>query len=444
MCGLFGGICIDAEHAADFTMTVTMMGQHSEERGKDSAGIAFMEVSRASHDGDVDGASVNTCEHTTPTTEHSTGSHSVIDGVTTIRGIGLFRNLPLDRIPAATQGYSSLLFGHTRAASQGDVDDYANTSPLHIGAVTGTHNGDVSATSVPVGKAAAELITGETDSAYVFAAMHTANNNRRKMTEIFRRIRGRGAYAFVDRRAPHRLYLVRTAFTPLCFTYDQHGNFYYASNPDWFRRVHRAHPEIVFDDPTLLPEGMLVTVDTRTGEPVDARRFTPTCRPKDESIGEMTAYRGFVAADKAADKQLQRHKVSQKLPEWPQPATVPFAAAKPAETAKPVAGAKTSRRSDAGFTPYREDSAEDTLAPSFTYAGESLLDQRLAAETPDVFDACEEANAHGDYSTIDDLWDEIEKSCWVDGEFDEEKFERFITMPIRQAEDEYEQMRLAH
>lgn len=428
MCGLFGGICIDADHATHFTTTVTTMGRHSEERGRDSAGIAFRATPTAhSTSGDIE-----FCDYTTPTTEHSTSNRTTIDGIHTLRGIGHFSNLPLQHLPDPTTPH--LLMGHTRAASQGDVDDYANTSPLHIGAITGAHNGDVSATSVPVSKTAARLITGETDSAHVFAAMHAANNDRRKMTEMFRRIRGRGAYAFLDRRAPHRLYLVRTAFTPLCFTYDQHGNFYYASNPDWFRRVHHAHPDIVFDDPTLLPEGMLLTVDTRTGEPVDARRFTPTCRPKDQSIGEMTAYRGFTAADKAADKQLQRHKVSQKLPEWPQPATVPFATAAPTKT------------TTAGFTPHDREPANDHT-PSFTaaaYSGESLLEQRLAAETPDVFDACDEARAHGDYSALDDMWDEMEKSCWVDGEFDEERFERFLTMPIQDAEAEYEQTRLAH
>jgi hypothetical protein len=75
MCGLYGGICIDAEHAADFMMTVTMMEQHSEERGE---GIPL--VSRlwrfpgASYDGDEEGASVNTCDPTTPTPELSTGT----------------------------------------------------------------------------------------------------------------------------------------------------------------------------------------------------------------------------------------------------------------------------------------------------------------------------------------------------------------------------------
>lgn len=404
MCGLFGGICVSTDHETTLVAAVvTAMGKHSEERGRDSAGLAIAQPRTATDD---------TCDHTEPTTQHTTEAATTIDNVVTLRGFGRFHTLPTHTLPTPEVG--AVLLGHTRAASQGDVHEYANTSPLHIGAITGTHNGDVSAASVPLTQKARTHITGDTDSAAVFAALHAAANDRRKMTQAFRKIRGRGAYAFIDRRSPHRLYLVRTAFTPLCFTYDQHGNFYYASNPDWFRRVQNSNPDVLFQDPTLLPEGMLLTIDTRTGEPIDARRFTPTCRPKDESIGEMTAYRGFTAQDKALDKTLRRHKVSQKLPDWPQPATVSLSRVASTPPTRPT------------LTSYPQEETSH----------ESVLEQRLSAEVADdtlAYTDIDDPLTQGQGNVADELWDTIERTCWKNGEFDEDRFEELISLPISEA-----------
>jgi glucosamine--fructose-6-phosphate aminotransferase (isomerizing) len=304
MCGIFGAIRLTENSPGTVLAVLQALGQESEERGRDSAGVAFTTAETGAF---------------TPTeagSEHLRSAATSIDNVGILKKQGLFRSIDFTEATPWLQE-ANLFLGHTRSATQGSTEDLANASPLAVGALVGTHNGDVDVSSVPGHGHWRQKAIGRTDTEILFWALSRARSDRRRMTAVLRSVRGRAALAFIDRGKPDRLYLARTALSPLCFAYDQHGNFYYASNPDWFRRVQTKVKGVTFTEATLVPEGHLLTVSGVSGGVLNVRRFTPTCREFDLGLLNVAVYRGFTDTDKAADKRLHRHQVAQRLGAWP-------------------------------------------------------------------------------------------------------------------------------
>lgn len=386
MCGIFGLVRCGNDHTGaagrNATRAFLSLGLLAQERGTDAAGVALLDASSTS-----DG------EHTRPEPRYTDHTSTFIDGCRIIKDTKPFSRLPL------VENYSDLadariLLGHTRAASQGAVDRLPNASPLLAGALVGTHNGDIDVSSVPARRAIEPLASGETDSERLLWALHAARKDRRKVTGVLKAIRGRAALAWVDRTRTDRLLLARAALSPLCTAYDQYGNFYYASNPHWFRRIQEdGISGVSFHDITMIPEGHLVTVSTLTGKFEDVRRFTPTCRERDLRTINSVAHRGFTQADRAADLALHRHKVEvSRLPKaWPSLTAAPDVIVEPPKDATAKASAKSA----------------STRGNTADYHA-TLVDEPPTAG----------------YDGVD--LDEVEELCWAFGDFDYSTYENIL------------------
>jgi len=397
MCGIFGAIRCGKDHSVESYARTSYaffsLGVHSEERGTDSSGIALLNTS-----------SERRTKCTQPT-KATAGSTTVSGGdVLVVKDTKPFHQLPL-KDWSVPMSMATMLIGHTRSATQGDTKNLCNASPILAGSLVGTHNGDIDAGSVPGYRYAKEEVFGDTDSELLFSALNAARGDRRGLTQVLRSIHGRAAVAFIDRTRPDRLYLARAALSPLCYTYDQSGNFYYASNPDWFRRI-QADPEsgITFTEITMIPEGHLLTIDTLTGAVADVRRFTPICREKDLRIMSVSAYRGYRAEDKNADLALHRHRVvSPPLPKWPSLSPAPALAPKEVATKKPKAKSM----------PVKE-AAPVTPAPT-----------KVTRDTPQQNGNKASAEFEIDWGADIDL-QEVEDLCWALGDFDHHTYERIL------------------
>ena len=440
MCGLFGAIrCSDPTHAAFVVDVVLALGTQSEERGVDSAGLTMI-VAASGHR-----------EITEPLAAHAASKVAGMDQTFTVKDEGKFSDI--DFTPyGAVLDKPTLFIGHTRWATQGTTKDLANASPMYAGALIATHNGDVETSTLPKYKELREQAFGDTDSEILFLALDRSRADRRGMTRVLRQVNGRAALAFYDRSRPSRLYLARTGLAPLCYTYDQHGNFYYASNPDWFRRIARKNPDVEFDDIILIPEGHLLTVDTLTGDITDTRRFTPTVRESDMNLMNLAAYRGFTPEDRAVDMQLHRHRIVQPpMSKWPTLTAVPNVIDVPkTETAVTAPSAASQARipsetprfgAGPGVTQYNSfkdyyaarESGSISNKQGFHVSHDSRLDSRLDSEEPEVWDREDQElddELNGDegevsvflynddeverlseeYDKID--WEEIENLCW--------------------------------
>lgn len=375
MCGLFG--MVRTAHASDDarqrgTETLIQLGICSEERGKDASGLALI------------GNRSSRAKATAPTGTHAGTTAALIDNTFILKAAARFSELPVHDYLSYID-MAPVVIGHTRWATQGAADAVINASPLLAGNLVGTHNGDIATKSVPRHKDLAKRTLGETDSELAYLALDHARNDRRSMVKVLRSIQGRAALAFVDRARPDRLYLARTALSPLSFAYTGDGDFVYASNPNWFRIIEEAtHGRITFRDITLIPEGHLLTVNTRTGMVEDTRRFTPTCRESDLLLINTAVYRAFTAEDKATDKSISRHRVAAKaLPAWPTLTPAP------------------------------------KIEKKVTTSGSTLWDE----STFDEFD----------HDTID--LEELEAYCWALGDFDYYTYELITNASPIEAED---------
>lgn len=437
MCGLFGAIrCSDPQHARMVSDIVLALGKESEERGTDSSGLAMI----------VAGKDRRTASKITKENVETTVAG--LDRTFIVKNEGRFSNL--DFKPYHEVILSPTVFlGHTRWATQGGTKSLANASPLYAGNLIATHNGDIEPSSVPEWKQRQKEAFGETDSEVLFRALDAARSDRRRLVQVLRSIQGRAALAFYDRTRPNRIYLARTGIAPLSYTYDQYGNFYYASNPDWFRRIARKNPDVTFGDITLIPEGHMLTVNTLTGSVDDVRRFTPTVRESDVRILTMVAYRGFTTEDKETDLTLHRHTVVvSPLPKWPSPTVVPV---KPAEKPAP-----TYSSGDTVVTAYK--SIDDYWASLGDRSSSSKFDERAAATNPEAWDDedvewfARETSMREQASVADDAddyldkydpaldaaydeidWDAVEVLCERDGVFDVKMFEKIVKASDREA-----------
>ena len=302
MCGIFGMIrsntAANPERATD---VFTSLGRLAVERGKDAAGFAVtagrtdVKAVRANRT-DVDSMVAN------------------LGQVTVIKDVASFDAL-WDKDAAAHAvlvDQARVAIGHTRWATQGNKKALTNASPLAVGTLVGTHNGDVETVTVP-GHRALPARFGSTDTEWLFQALHRDRKDRRKVVTNLSAVEGRAALAWIDQDRPDRVYLARAALSPLSVAFDVDGNLYWASNPDWFRKVEDMYDgKVGFHSHTMVREGTLLTVDVAGDQPVlaDMREFTPQCRPSDMRLAGFAVWRGFDQGDEDADRSQSNRTVA--------------------------------------------------------------------------------------------------------------------------------------
>ena len=324
MCGLFGlarparqdrpVAAVRAEVEA-----LIMLGVLAEERGTDAAGLAMwrgpVHPAGKSRDGRPDRAQ--------PTRVRSVARFSDVrvGGWRVIKQSGAFRRLPRQPGLAHDLDAARVVLGHTRRATQGPARRLVNASPLAVGRVLGTHNGDLDATRLAASPAFPERPgrpVGQTDSAVLFAGLDAAGADPAAVLRLLAAVRGRAAVAWVDRTRVGTLWLARAALSPLAVGTTEDGAVFWASNPDWLRRAGQ-HCGLVWRQLTVLPEGTLVRVRAGSAKVrLDGQwSFEPVARPVDVRLADLVAWRGFTRADRDADRRSLRHVVdAPALPRW--------------------------------------------------------------------------------------------------------------------------------
>jgi glucosamine 6-phosphate synthetase-like amidotransferase/phosphosugar isomerase protein len=304
MCGLFGlARPAGAGSPGATARALLLLGRLAEERGVDAAGLAYWPTPRP----DTADPSMEFADVT-------------VDGWRVLRRIGRFGELALRGTRTELKA-ARVVLGHTRHATQGNVHLLVNASPLAAGPVLGTHNGDVTA-DVLRSRYPWLAPVGETDSELLFGALAGARDPA-AVVDVLAGLEGRAALAWVDRDKPHRLWLARTALSPLAVALTTDGDLLWASNPDWLRRVAVACG-LAFSGggPALLPEGTLLAFDV--GERVryaGRHAFLPRARPSDAAV-TWSVWRGFTASDRAAD-QAALLSTDVLAPTAPTPTTLP-------------------------------------------------------------------------------------------------------------------------
>jgi asparagine synthetase B (glutamine-hydrolysing) len=302
MCGLFGLVrtptsILDSEASRRGAIIVRALGVNSEERGVHSAGLAFLspEIAYVPRE---------------PTKLIVAAKEFSFNNVHIVKSPGRFTSLEISEVSSEKMVTSSVVLGHTRYATQGAIGALENASPMIAGSLVGTHNGDVLKTTIPGNKTFSKFTIGTTDSELLYLALNNGSHSRQEMTQVLRKSVGRVGLAFIDRSNTDRLYLVRGALSPMSYAWTQDGDFVYASNPDWFRRIEReTKGHIVFSNITLLPEGRMVTVNTSTGQIEDVRKFTPSCRDSDLHLIRTSVYKRFVLSDRQSFESISRRKI---------------------------------------------------------------------------------------------------------------------------------------
>ncbi|MFF5265366.1 hypothetical protein ACFY4C_41330 [Actinomadura viridis] len=292
MCGLFGMLRSPTATHPDHASTVfAVLGKFAEERGLDAAGAAFLHA-----------------DEPTSTRVRKPASRLIrcpdvqAPGWRVVKACVPFTRLwnrdldnDLDR--------AQLVLGHTRWATQGGAGRVVNASPLIVGGLVGTHNGDVdiaplrSTFTLP-------RPAGGTDSEVIFQALA-----KHDPIQVLTRLRGRAALVWADLARPDRVHLARAALSPLAVALDSEENLYWASNPDWLREAaDLADVELV--SLRLLAEGTLTTVTATPHMQITRRKhFVATARHRDLRLAHAV-WRGFTPADRAADRKQSRHAVA--------------------------------------------------------------------------------------------------------------------------------------
>lgn len=386
MCGIFGIIRnTEARHPERASAAFVELGKHAVERGRDSSGFAL--------------TTPNNTEHsvTGPTRHHVDSFETKIDNVHIIKDTLPFHDLWNDGQHLPLLAEHRVAIGHTRWATQGKRDALTNASPLVVGSIVGTHNGDIDTTSVP-GKYILPAAHGSTDTEVLYQALHRDRRDRRKITDTLGNVEGRAALAWVDRHKTDRVYLARAALSPLSLAWDAEGNLYWASNPRWFRDIDRKFDGALgFHDILIVQEGTLLTVSLADASPdiADVRRFTPKCRPSDARLSDAVVWRGFDESDREADKAQQRHEVA------PRRSTYPFAA----YGTSAAKSAKAARKSGGGLGGW-----------DMTQPGYAAVNSGNQSTLPDYHDRLDGLGGQVFSHSNDDPWEmeDQNSSIWSD------------------------------
>lgn len=294
MCGLFGVFRADGSECTSLLEMLLHLGVMAEDRGVDGSGLAFH----------LPGMDVGAVSGAARLTDVCVGRWRVVKRSTRFRT--MWRPSLTDDLNAA-----SMILGHTRFATQGACGVTANASPLVVGKLVGTHNGDVDARELRSTFGVRGV--GTTDTAVLFAALNRANNDPDLIADVLTRMVGRAALAWSPLHTGPSLWLARAGMSPLAVVRDTDGNLYWASNPEWLRRMASLGGIELAKAPTMLAEGMLVRVEMLDGRPQATlwRQFKPTVREHDLRIN---AWKGFLPRDRAADRAASRHRVRKLRP----------------------------------------------------------------------------------------------------------------------------------
>lgn len=286
MCGLFG-MTLPRHYPTDLidrADAIALLGYLAEERGEDSSGVALRIAD--------------------PVRREETWQVS--------KTLGPFRRLSTRTRLMAQLGVAQTVIGHTRWATQGRVE-LANASPLAVGTLIATHNGDVDPGTVPH----RQPVTGDsTDSEVLFGALATAHRDRvntARLVQILTLTRGRSALAWTDTaRRGGRIWLARAGLSPLAVGQDVDGGLWWASNPDWLRQLSRELA-LPLRHLTLVEEGTLLSATPMATQVrlVEHASFKPTVRARDARLLDIAVWRGFSQRDRASDQVLLRHRVAQ-------------------------------------------------------------------------------------------------------------------------------------
>lgn len=297
MCGLFGVLrsqrAAHPERASDALVVLgTVAGGH----GRDSSGLALLtgRPVRAAVDG-LRGAA----------RPHGDVS---LDGCRVVRGRGGFSGIwspgLLDLLD-----HAPIVLGHIRRPVPGAPYTLNDAGPWLVdapgGGVVATHDGEVEPPGPRERCRPPSLVDGGEPIFQPLAGCRDID----AMTAVLGGLVGRAALAWIDRARPDRVHLARAAVSPLTVAVDTEANFYWASNPRWFREVER-HTVVRFAGAVLLREGTYLQIgrgSRRTGpEILERAEFLPTARPADL---DERVWAGFTPADRAIDRTQTRHRI---------------------------------------------------------------------------------------------------------------------------------------
>jgi glucosamine--fructose-6-phosphate aminotransferase (isomerizing) len=387
MCGIFGLIRhSEATQPERASAAFVELGRLAIERGRDSAGFALTNPD-------------NRPQVTGSTHRHVDARETVIDGIRIIKDTVAFDDLWDDDKHLPLLAGNRVAIGHTRWATQGKRDALTNASPIIVGSLVGTHNGDVD-TSTVNGKYGLPKPYGTTDTEVLYLALDRDRRDRRKITDILRNVEGRAALAWVDRHKPDRVYLSRAALSPLSIAWDAEGNLYWASNPRWFRDIDaKFGGAIGFHTITLVEEGVLLTVSVADAAPVieDMRRFTPKCRPSDARLSDGVVWRGFDPEDCAADKAQKRHTVAPRTSGWGSYGTYGKGTKKPRKTGGGMGGWDMSQPGYVPSTPATTSMVAANTVPDYTDGLDDITSREFAKANSE--------NPWADIDSQEDLWE---------------------------------------
>jgi asparagine synthetase B (glutamine-hydrolysing) len=293
MCGIFGFVrAAEAPEPRLATEAFFVLGHLAQERGRDASGFALV---TGRHQGPATAAG--------PAIRHR---RVALDGCLVTKAPAPFAKLwspsfvrPLDRAVIA--------LGHARWATRGSRSAVANASPMVVERLIGTHNGDVDEGALAARYDLPDPI-GTTDTEVLLSALASAPTEPKAIASVLATVWGRAALAWVDRSDPTRVHLARTALSPLVTARDWAGNFYWASNPRWFR-VLDAKGAYGFRDVTMVREGTYLRVRGGLMPDVEAERhFTAHARERDV-FSAAAVWRGFDGADMRLDRARATHVV---------------------------------------------------------------------------------------------------------------------------------------
>ena len=293
MCGIFGFVrAAEAPEPRLAPEAFYVLGHLAQERGRDASGFALV---TGRHHGPATAAG--------PAIRHR---RVALDGCLVTKAPLPFAKLwspsfvrPLDRAEVA--------LGHSRWATRGSRSAVANASPMVVGHLIGTHNGDVDEAALASRYDLGDPI-GTTDTEVLLSALASVPAEPKAIASVLASVWGRAALAWVDRSDPTRVHLARTALSPLVTARDWAGNFYWASNPRWFRGLD-AKGAYDFRDMTMVREGTYLRVRGGLRPDVEAERhFTAHARECDV-FSAAAVWRGFDGADMRLDRARATHVV---------------------------------------------------------------------------------------------------------------------------------------
>lgn len=294
MCGIFGTIRphrYALRHAA--ADALLDLGYYAEERGRDSSGLAIF-------DGHGHTAAVRRAV--------SEPLIDLIDGRwrQVLSMAEFHQDLPRwPRLRTDLQK-ATIVLGHTRWATRGPLT-LKNASPIRIGPIIGTHNGDV---TVP-----ADWPVDNTDTAYLYRNL-AKTDRRRDVLAVLQGLRGRAALTWARIDQPGYLHLARTALSPLWIADDAAQGIWWASNPEWLRLIDADH-DLGLHRIRPLREGTYRQLSTgpTTVRTVDHAKFTATSRARDERLA-YTALRGFDPDDVETELAFADHDTQPAYSPW--------------------------------------------------------------------------------------------------------------------------------